>query len=538
MTDQHKQPRALYMLFFAEMWERFSFYGMRALLTLYLVSELFKDLGDDAQGVAYGIYAAYGALVYATPFLGGLVADKILGFKRSVMFGAVLMTIGHLVMAVENETALYIALAFLIAGNGFFKPNISSMVGGLYTDINDPRRDGGFTIFYMGINLGAGLAPLVCGYLGETYGWAYGFGLAGIGMLAGLVVFGMGQGQLGENGDPPNPEKLKAPMVGPLTQEWLVYIGGFVTLFALLIEHYELMSYVLTPFAVLVLGVIVVTAIQSEKIVRERLFVVIVLLVFSTLFWAFFEQAGSSITLFTANHVDRAGIPASIFQSVNPIFILLFAVPFSALWTKLGEMDKDPSAPVKFGIGILQLGLGFLILGASAGFISLQEREVDGATVVAAVTPVAFLLLGYLLHTTGELCLSPVGLSAVTKLAPKKIMAMVMGAWFLSSAMAHHIGGIIALLTSPPDTDAAPGQLAIESGILESAGDLQEATLASYDALANYVAVFKQLGMIAVGAGVLCLVLAPVLKRWMHIEDEASSPAAAPATEGEDPATF
>ncbi len=186
-----KQPPGLALLFFAEMWERFSFYGMRALLTLYLVRQLFSDLdATESDHKAKGIYAAYGALVYATPFLGGIVADKLLGYKRSVMLGAVLMAVGHFAMAIETEFMLYIALAFLIAGNGFFKPNISSMVGGLYTDRNDPRRDRGFTIFYMGINLGAGAAPLLCGYLGETYGWFYGFTLAGFGMLAGLAVFG------------------------------------------------------------------------------------------------------------------------------------------------------------------------------------------------------------------------------------------------------------------------------------------------------------------------------------------------------------
>ena len=518
-----RQPRALYMLFFAEMWERFSFYGMRALLTLYLVRQLFADMdpqGADAK--AKGIYAAYGALVYATPFLGGIVADRILGYKRSVMLGAVLMAIGHFVMAIETEFFLYLALAFLIAGNGFFKPNISSMVGGLYPDRNDPRRDGGFTIFYMGINLGAFAAPLACGAIGELYGWSYGFALAGIGMVAGLLVFGWGKGLLGENGDPPS--DLLHRRVGPVTVEWLTYGLAFlsVVLFALLVRHFHVMSYVLTPFAVGVLLVIFIYAIRSEKIVRERLFVVIVLLFFSTLFWAFFEQAGTSLTLFTDTNVDRGTLPASIFQAVNPLFILLLAPVFSMMWTRLGRMGHEPSTPLKFALGVAQLGLGFLVLAWSAA--SAHDGEVvvivDGVEVTraAAVVPLFFLIAGYFFHTTGELCLSPIGLSMVTRLSPKKITAMVMGAWFLSSAMAHHAAGIIALLMTPPQTEDNPGRLALERGLLDSLGDRSPELLQSYDSLANYTEVFEQLGWVALGASVVCFVLVPVLKRWMHLD--------------------
>ncbi len=518
-----RQPRALYMLFFAEMWERFSFYGMRALLTLYLVRQLFSHM--DTQGAdakAKGIYAAYGALVYATPFLGGIVADRILGYKRSVMLGAVLMAIGHFVMAIETEFFLYLALAFLIAGNGFFKPNISSMVGGLYEDRADPRRDGGFTIFYMGINLGAFAAPLACGAIGELYGWSYGFGLAGVGMVAGLLVFGWGKGLLGKNGDPPS--DLLHRKVGPITVEWLTYGLGFlsVVLFALLVRHFHVMSYVLTPFAVGVILVIFGYAIKSEKVVRERLFVVIVLLFFSTLFWAFFEQAGSSLTLFTDTNVDRGSIPASTFQAVNPLFILLLAPVFSMLWTGLGRIGKEPSTPLKFALGVAQLGLGFLVLAASVAFVRDGEvmLTVDGAEITraAAVVPMFFLIAGYFFHTTGELCLSPIGLSMVTRLSPKKITAMVMGAWFLSSAMAHHVAGIIALLMTPPETGDNPGQLAVDLGVLDATGDRSPELLQSYDSVANYTQVFEQLGWVALGAAALCLLLVPLLKRWMHLD--------------------
>lgn len=451
------QPRELLMLFFAEMWERFSFYGMRALLTLYLTIELFKDLADpEKQAKAFGIYAAYGALVYATPFVGGIIADRLLGFKRSVMFGAVMMSIGHFVMAIENEFWLYIALSFLIIGNGFFKPNISSMVGGLYEE-NDPRRDGGFTIFYMGINLGAFLAPLACGYIGETYGWFWGFGLAGIGMILGLIVFGMGQAKLGDNGEPKDVAILNKKLAG-ISQEHWIYLLSFVAvaLFALLVRYYTITSLLLKPIALGILLTIFIIALRSEKKEREKLFVVLILLFFTTLFWAFFEQAGSSINLFTNWNVNRKilgfHIPASAFQAINPFFIIALGTPFSMMWVYLAKIKKEPSTPVKFTLGLFQLGLGFLIFGLGSQFVNVNEISIrNGEDIVmqtAATIPLIFLVLGYLLHTTGELCLSPVGLSMVTKLAPKRIMAMVMGAWFLSSALAHDIGGTIAVLTA------------------------------------------------------------------------------------------
>lgn len=519
-------PKQLFMLFFAELWERFSFYGMRALLTLYLTVQLFKHLGDDeAKATAFGIYAAYGSLVYTTPFIGGILADKVLGFKRSTMLGAVLMAIGHFVMAIENEPMLYVALAFLIVGNGFFKPNISSMVGGLYKD-GDSRRDGAFTIFYLGINIGAFLAPLTCGYLGETFGWSYGFGLAGIGMLAGLVVFGRGQDGLGANGDPSDPAMLAK-------WEKPVYAGSFaaVGLFAVMVWQYELMSAVLTPFVLLVLGYLVFEAIRMGGKERDRLLVIIILLFFTTVFWAFFEQAGSSLTLFTNSNVDRTmlgtEVKASMFQSVNPFFIMLLAFPFSYMWTELGKRGLEPNTPIKFGLGLAQLGLGFLVLAWSTGFVDVREISMvsgeDIVTVTAATVPVAFLLAGYFLHTTGELCLSPVGLSMVTKLAPKKMGAMVMGAWFLSSALAHHIAGVIAVMTTGGghgdggEAASGPaGQLAMDAGLIPDLNAHPEAVLQSFDSLATATDVFGSLGWIALGCGVVVLIISPLLKKMMH----------------------
>ncbi len=490
----HSQPRSLVSLFFTEMWERFSFYGMRALLTLYLTVRLFEHLQDPLKkSTAFGIYAAYGALVYATPFLGGIIADRFLGYRRAVWLGAVLMAIGHFVMAIETELGLYIALAFLIVGNGYFKPNISSIVGGLYGQ-DDARRDGGFTIFYMGINLGAMLAPLACGYLGETYGWQYGFGLAGVGMLVGLLVFGTGQHRLGNNGEAPDPELLRKRIAGILPVEYLIYALSLMSIaaFAMLVHHYELMTYVLAPFSALVVGILLVKAVQGTGEERDRMFVILILLFFTTLFWAFFEQAGSSITLFTNDNVDRAlgsvSVPASLFQSVNPFFILLLAPLFSFLWTVLADRKLEPSTPLKFAIGIFLLGLGFLAFYWGNSYISFREIAVQGSggTVLlrAATVPMAILLLGYLLHTMGELCLSPIGLSMVTKLAPKSIAAMVMGAWFLSSAMAHHLGGAIAQLTAeteftvPADAAQAAYGETFSPELAEGMGKMEVALLA------------------------------------------------------------
>ena len=513
-----KQPRELYMLFFAEMWERFSFYGMRALLTLYLTLQLFEDLADpEKKAKAIGIYAAYGALVYTTPFFGGLLADKLLGYRKSVIIGAIMMTIGHLIMVIETEFFLYIALSFLIIGNGFFKPSVSSIVGGLYKP-DDPRRDGGFTIFYMGINLGAALAPIACGLIGEKYGWSYGFALAGIGMLVGLFVFSKGQHKLGEkNGVPPNIEKLKKKIMG-ISMETIVWLGSIVAvvLFALLVQFYHITHYILGPFVLIVIGYIFVTALKSEKVEREKMFVILILLVFTTLFWTFFEQAGSSITLFTNENVDRSffglfDVPTTVFQSFNPMFIILLGPMFARLWMSLNKKGKEPSTPLKFAWGIFQLGLGFLAMVFGANFLT----EENGIVMI----PMLFVVLGYLLHTTGELCLSPVGLSMVTKLAPKKIGAMVMGAWFLSSAAAHLIGGVIASMTTNETAKGVVvGQKALDAGYIDKAqlSNTSESLLNSYDGLASYISVFSNVGFIALGSGVLLILLVPTLKKWMH----------------------
>ncbi|MFB6307457.1 MAG: peptide MFS transporter [Flavobacteriales bacterium] len=356
------------------------------------------------------------------------------------------MMIGHFVMAIEKEFFLYIALAFLIMGNGFFKPNISSMVGGLYNE-GDSRRDGGFTIFYMGINLGALLAPLVCGYIGQTYGWFYGFGLAGVGMLLGILIFGSGRKRLGENGGVPNKELLYEKVFLGLNRENLIYILSVaaVALVALLVRFYETVEIIIP---VVTLGVMAFVLVQSflmkEKVHTQRLWVILILTTVNIFFWAFFEQAGSSLTLLADSNVDRNifgwVIPASVFQSVNPGFILILAPIFSWLWISLGSRGKEPSTPLKFVFGMVLLGIGFLALSFGVSFVSV----VGGL----ALMPLIFLILSYMLQTCGELSLSPVGLSMITKLSPAKMTAQLMGLWFLSTALSHTVAGQIAKLTT------------------------------------------------------------------------------------------
>jgi len=485
-----KHPRVLAYLFFAEMWERFSFYGMRALLVLYLTKSF--RFSDNA---AYAIYGSYSALVYTTPVIGGLLADRLLGYRKAVTLGAILMSLGHFAMAVESLPVFYLALALLICGNGFFKPNISSIVGRLYGE-DDPRRDSAFTIFYMGINLGALLSPLGCGYLGERYGWHWGFGLAGVGMLLGLFVFLRAQPLLEGLADPPDPTRLKRALAPGISAETGVHLACAVVLVAVweLIQHDRVVGGFLIAFGVVVLiGLIGFLFRLRERVDRDRLVVAIVLTLFSVVFWAFFEQAGTSMSLFTDRNVDRSllgfTIRASQFQSVNPLFVLMFAPVFAAAWLWLARRHRDPSTPFKFGLGILQLGLGFVALY----FGAFSSRA-------TGMVPMIWLILGYLLHTTGELCLSPIGLSMITKLSPKSITGMMMGVWFLSSAFAQYMGSLIAQLTGVKGTGEG------------AAAALPKAT----DTVMVYGSVFGGIAQVALGVGVLVLIASPLLTRRMH----------------------
>lgn len=485
-------PKGLFVLFFAEMWERFSYYGMRALLIFYLTKHwLFSD-GD--AGVIYG---AYTALVYITPVLGGYLADRYLGQRKAVLFGAVVLTFGHFLMGFEGAggqdaaslSIFWLALAFIIVGSGFLKANISVIVGQLYTR-TDRRRDPAYTIFYMGINLGAFLGSLLCGYLGEVYGWSWGFGAAGVGMLLGLVVFIWGKPLLMGRGEAPIP--LSKGL------EWGLYGVGLlaVVLCWWLVQNQAVVGSLLGIFGgVLVLGVILYSVIKLPREDRDRIFAALFLIFVSIVFWALFEQAGNSLSLFTDREVDRVmfgwDAPASMFQSLNAAYIFLLAPLFAGLWTILGKRGMEPSTPFKFGLGVVQVGLGFLVLVWGA-----KAAGMDNAV------PVIFIFLIYLLHTTGELCLSPVGLSAMNRLSPAHMASLIMGTWFFASATGNFAAGLIS--------SAAGGEG------LEGAGAGKELVLD----------VYSTVGWYGVGIGVAVLALSPVVKRFMHLDtlrDEATS---------------
>ena len=495
-------PRGLYVCFLTELWERFSFYGMRALLIFYLTEHFL--FSDDK---AFLIYGAYSAMVYVMPVIGGMLADRYLGARKAVTYGAILLVIGHLGMALEGPPAtptgtdvtrnplyleiFYLSLAFIITGVGFLKANISTLVGALY-DVNDPRRDGGFTIFYMGINIGAFLASILCGWLGQTYGWAYGFGLAGIGMLFGLVIFLRGQVHLSDLARPPAPARLKQKLLGPLDREWLIYGAGLVGVLIVwkLVQHQALVGNALVGFGgVMLLVVVAYSFLKCDRVERHRMFVAATLIAFSVLFWALFEQAGSSLNLFADRSVDRvvAGyeIPASVFQSLNAFFIFMLAPFFAVLWSWLAARRREPSVPVKFALALAQVGLGFLVLVFGA------QNTPEGMP-----TPLIWLVLIYLLHTTGELCLSPVGLSMITKLSVTRVVGMMMGVWFLASAGANFIASQIARLTG---ADRQADQL-VDPGT----------------ALAATLEVYTQVGWLAVAVAAFLLVISPLLRRAMH----------------------
>lgn len=491
-------PKGLFYLFFAELWERFSFYGMRALLTLYMVQEIFKALVDRDAATAI-VYASYGSLVYASTVVGGQISDKILGMRSSIFLGGILMAIGHFVLAIENNIAFFLALAFIIVGNGFFKPNISTFVGSLYEE-GDVRKDSGFTIFYMGINIGGWIAPLLCGWLAAEYGWHYGFGLAGIGMMAGLIFFwsGIKKSVFGDKGLPPSQEVYERKVVG-IPQKTLIPIIAFlcVPVIAFILSSYKAIAggdsflgdetivgliFKLIGVAVVIyLGSIMLKATLEE---RKKLFMAVLITFFMTMFWGFHELSGSVITLFAARNVSLDGImTASQTNSLNSMFIIILAIPISMLWSFLSKRNLNPRTPYKFGLGLLLAGLSFYVLSISKG--SADEN---------GMVPFAYLLIMYFVISVGELFMSPVGLSKITDLSPKRIVAFMMGIWFLSSAYAFQIVGFISK------------QLAIESS---------DANVGGLDTLGIYTDGFALIAQYSIGAGIIVLVFGPLMKKLM-----------------------
>jgi len=580
-------PVGLYVCFTTELWERFSFYGMKYLLLLYLTKyHLFAD------GEGLDVLGSYAGLVYALPLIGGMIADRYLGMRKSVLFGGILLSLGHILMAVEGHQAInyaagtvlsndltlasgaffaagttlteavmyrdtgslnvfYFALALIVMGVGYLKPNISTIVGKLYSQ-DDPRRDGGFTIFYMGINIGSFVATLLCGWLGETFGWRYGFGAAGIGMIIGLITFTYGQKYLMGHAEPSEPEKLKKSFLGPINVEWAIYLLSlpFLGVFWLLVQHEPVVLLTQNVFliiaivglilysmvhskqgsnntvAYMIAGLAVVSGLYaigvnlhfipgSEALAEKVLYgsivlivgfvvygfmthnspefgrtVVLMILILSTVvFWALFEQSAGSMTLFADRVVDRTvggtTFTAAQFGSLNAGFIMLLAIPFAALWTWLAKVNFEPNTPVKFGLGILQAGLGF-------GALVFGAQFPDQTGHIAMI----WLVLAYLLHTTGELCLSPVGLSAVTKLSIGNVVGVSMGTWFLATALSETVATRIGKMAA---IDISEGE------------SMDIAT-----AVATYTELFSFLMWFGIIAGVFMILISPILKRWMH----------------------
>jgi POT family proton-dependent oligopeptide transporter len=603
-------PRGLIILFFAEMWERFSYYGMRGILIFYLTQHLLFD--DSTASAQYGSYTS---LVYLLPLIGGLLADRYLGTRKAVAFGAILLVAGHFTMAFEGRpaqqtltyagqtyqvaaqgrvddravqlvvqgkgydfgpaegggmaikglpatsplpstlpegsfimtktvdqtgvNAFYLAVSLIIMGVGFLKPNISAIVGQLYPQ-GDPRRDSGFTLYYYGINLGAFWASVLCAYLAQHVSWSAGFGLAGIGMAAGFVVFVLGKKHLLGHGEPPNPAKLAEPFVGPVSREWLIYILAVLGVIGvwLLVQRNDLVGIGLIASTIASLAFITWFLItKCNKIERERMLLALILIFGSVIFFTLFEQAGTSLNLFAARNVDLGvtaqattflGLPvgtaaqlaaagmqpvngvywidtqiaAAQTQSFNAGFILIFAPILAALWAHLARRNMDPNPTVKFGFGLIQVGLGFMVVVWGAGMANADAR-----------LPLILLGLLYMLHTTGELFLSPVGLSEITKLSVASVVSFMMAVWFLASSIAQYVGGFIAGLA---------GSETIGGQVLDPAA-----------ALATSLGVFKQLGLWGIGLGLAMIVLSRFIKHWSHGANDPRLEEGQPAVEGE-----
>ncbi len=480
-------PRGLYVLFFAELWERFCYYGMRALLVFYVADQFHKTQAEASLS-----FGAFTALVYALGTFGGYVADRLLGYRRSIILGGVIMAVGLFLMMVTEEKVFLYGLATIIVGNGLFKPNISTLVGKLYLP-NDPRRDGGFTIFYMGINLGALIAPIACQQVSVAMGteghpdYRYGFLAAGIGVLLGVVCLGLGSNLLKGQGLPPA-ERRGFGTLGTVA----LGCGIVVPCIYLLLDKKDWTGNILIGLGSAIALYLLYIAFQSEKVMRERMMVLVLLLLCNITFWMCFEQAGNSLSFFARDHIKPLTIgtwnmPFEWFQSVNSAFIVLLGPIFAALWVMLARRNLNPSIPAKFGLGLIQVALGFALL--MYGITHFND---------AGKVP-WFILTGlYLIHTCGELCISPVGLSMVTKLAPEKITGMVMGAWFMTIAIGNFLAGKVS-----------EGAGAMIDGAIERKVPLVER-------IEMYSTAYSPILYTALGIGIVLFLLSPWINKWMH----------------------
>ena len=444
-------PRGLATLFFTEMWERFTYYGMRAILVLFMVAAITDGgLGLDDR-TANAVYGLYISATYLLSLFGGWIADRLIGQQRSVFAGGILIMLGNACLAAGNVSLFFIGLIVIVLGVGLLKPNISAIVAQLYPE-GGSRRDAGFSIFYMGINLGAFIGSLLVPIAADAFGWSAGFALPAIGMLLGLVQFQATKRFLGSAGVTP---------LGQSASWWPVIIFvaavAVLTLFAITgqlqldpVAISRGANWVLVALAAAYFAYLLLLA-GLDHAERSRVWAMIALFIACAMFWAGFEQAGASFNLFADRHTDRAvfgwDMPAGVLQAVNPLLIIIFAPVFAALWINLGRRNLDPSSPAKFGLGLILMGIGFLVMFAAAGYVVQGEK----------VLP-TWLILTYLLHTFGELCLSPVGLSSMTKLAPARFVGQVMGVWFLATAVGNNLAGQFAGEIDPDNLSAMPGE--------------------------------------------------------------------------------
>lgn len=441
-------PQGLSTLFFTEMWERFSYYGMRALLVLFMVDQIGKPnagMGLDAATAA-AIYGIYTGMVYLVALPGGWIADRVIGQRKAVLYGGIVIAAGHFSMAVPTTTMFYLGLVLIVIGTGLLKPNISAMVADLYPE-GGARRDAGFTIFYMGINIGAFTAPLICSYLGEKINWHYGFGAAGVGMTLGIIQYIVGWKRLGDAGE------FRGEHAAMLQDKKKMHVGLAFGLVLAAAVAFLIYNGILTPavmaqaLTVIILSIAALFLISMAffsglgSVEQKRVGVIAILFLAAALFWSGFEQAGSSLNLFAERLTDLNvfgwEMPAGWLQSANALFIIAFAPVFASLWVTLSARGKEPTSPSKFALGLVLLGLGFLVMVPAA-----VRTGYDGES--GMPVGVQWLLITYLLHTFGELCLSPVGLSTMTKLSPKRFVGQVMGIWFMATSLGNVIGGQVA----------------------------------------------------------------------------------------------
>ena len=479
-------PKQLWYLFLTEMWERFCFYGMRGILTIFIGTELLNHLSTtQADQKANLQYGAIQAFVYAFTFVGGLFADKILGFRKSLFWGGILMIIGNFLIAADPHQFFYYGIACTIVGTGFFKPNISTMVGSLYAE-GDTRRDTGFGLFYSGINIGAFLGGAVCVYLGKEYSWSAAFAAAGVVMVIGVITFVFTQRSLGPIGLSPLPAAM--PAGKKRMREIAVYAGSLLCMPLILImvqntQYTDMFMYIIGP-ATLIYVFYEMSRLTGEQ--RRKMVAALVFIVFSIVFWAIFEQAGGSLSLFALRnlHSDVAGMtidPNIVNNSANSIFVILLSPVVGLLWLALAKRKADPNTVIKFGLGFLFLGAAYYVFYATRFF-----ADVDGKTSLNLFTA------AYLIITLGELCLSPIGLSIMTKLSPKPLWGIMMGMWFLASAYGQYVAGLIG---------------AGLANVKEGASNL--------DRLLAYTEGYKQLGLYALIAGVVLIAISPAVKKLM-----------------------